>query len=365
MATGAPESQGRRIPSLRRVKHRGHQSHRPPPQAEAKPPGALLLIPSTQQRTPHGTTDSMLDASSPSGDALSGRRGGHVGGTSVLTVAKITGGGAPAIAGHIPDVPAQKQRGDCYSSKDGNAIERAGRWVGGLAAALGLTGQCTRTVSSGSSAVAIRSLARASSTTAPTVCRRTTSPSARRSPSRPSGRSPTTAPRPPSSTRRRPRPTKRSTTSPNRLYRVKPQARRLHTGTMSQSPLAARSAHPYGLPGPGCDCSGSAAEAIADAATDQFRNRGTTSPSRSSPLSIRAKANVTSTTAEPLPSPNLERLPPSALTIASMLPSARGDRALWRRSSHARSPTSRDSNCPPEEQRHAGDPAAALVLATS
>lgn len=61
----------------------------------------------------------------------------------MLTVAKITGGGAPAIAGHIPDVPAQKQRGDCYSSKDGNAIERAGRWVGGLAAALGLTGQCT------------------------------------------------------------------------------------------------------------------------------------------------------------------------------------------------------------------------------
>jgi hypothetical protein len=127
MATGAPESQGRRIPSLRRVKHRGHQSHRPPPQAEVKPPAALLLIPSTQQGTPHGTTDSCWthppcrrcterpprracwrDISAHGGEDH--RRGN-------------AGDRRP-----FPRCSPQKQRGDCYSSKDGNAIELAGRW---------------------------------------------------------------------------------------------------------------------------------------------------------------------------------------------------------------------------------------------
>ena len=61
----------------------------------------------------------------------------------MLTVAKITGGSATAVASYFLDLPAQKKRGDYYSGPDGNAVERAGRWVGGLAARLGLTGACT------------------------------------------------------------------------------------------------------------------------------------------------------------------------------------------------------------------------------
>jgi hypothetical protein len=364
MATGAPESQGRRIPSLRRVKHRGHQSHRPPPQAEVKPPAALLLIPSTQQGTPHGTTDSCWthppcrrcterpprracwrDISAHGGEDH--RRGN-------------AGDRRP-----FPRCSPQKQRGDCYSSKDGNAIELAGRWVGGLAAAPGLTGECTPeqlfrlldgchpltgerlvyyradrvsahdlTFSAPKSVSAIWAVAddrtkaaieHAQEAAADEALDYIAQPPLPRKPQRPDD-----------STRGR-----------------------------CRSLLWPREAHiRTGYPVPGA--------ALRQRRRSDRRRRHRSVPKPRYYLTLAFIAFVHSREGKrhvnhrrTCPFPNLERLPPSALTIASMLPSAWGNRALWRRSSHARSPTSRDSNCPREEQRHGGDAAAAFVLATS